>query len=278
MGINTLQSVCEIITTGNELLIGKILNTNGRWLVKRITSLGGRVTRVTVIEDCVEGISSVLEEALKRKTNFIFTVGGLGPTFDDKTLEGVSRALNRSLKLNYEAMKMVEEKYRKFVVEGRMKRVDLTSPRIKMTLLPEGAEPLINPVGTAPGVLIKTDGTTIISLPGVPSEMKAIFEQSVIPLLKRAMGDMTFFEVSIAVTIMESGIAPIIDKVMRDNPHVYIKSHPKGPEKTFNIELHLSTTAEDPKVARNRVSKALISLSELVQKEDGQIRAFKANN
>ena len=263
----------EIICVGTELLIGKTLNTNANWLAKRITSLGGKVVRISVIGDDINGIASSMKEAMQRKNDFIITVGGLGPTFDDKTLEGVAGALNRKLAVNDEALKMIEEKYRGYVEDGRMERFELTSPRVKMARLPEGAEPLRNPVGTAPGVVMKCDGKTIISLPGVPAEMKAIFEESVLPTLKRAAGDLTFFETSIDVTsVMESELAPVIDRVMHDNPYVYIKSHPKGAERVPRIEFHLSTTAKDSKVARNRVSKALSQLSEMIQRKGGKIK------
>ena len=263
----------EIICVGTELLIGKTLNTNANWLAKRITSLGGKVVKISVIRDDIDEIASTMRKAMQRKNDFIITVGGLGPTFDDKTLEGVAGALNLKLAVNNEALEMIKEKYRSYVEEGRMERFELTSPRVKMARLPKGAKPLRNPVGTAPGVMVKCDGKTIISLPGVPSEMKAIFEESVLPTLKRAAGDLTFFETSIDVTsVMESELAPVIDKVMHDNPYVYIKSHPKGAERVPRSEFHLSTTAKDPKVARNHVTKALSQLSEMIQSKGGKIK------
>jgi len=266
----------EIICVGTELLIGKTLNTNANWLAKRITSLGGRVTRITVISDDVDEIASTVKEAMQRKNEFIITVGGLGPTFDDKTLQGVAGGLDRKLAVNDEALNMIEGKYRNYVEEGRMEKFVLTSHRIKMAQLPEGAKPLRNPIGTAPGVTIECEGKTIISLPGVPSEMKAIFEETVLPILKRAAGHLTFFEASIQVAgVMESELAPIIDKVMHDNPYVYIKSHPKGTERTPRIEFHLSTTAENPDLARERVRRALANLRELIEKKGGRVKAAR---
>jgi molybdenum cofactor synthesis domain-containing protein len=266
----------EIICVGTELLIGKTLNTNANWLAKRITSLGGKVVRISVIRDDVKEIASSVKEAMQRKNEFIITVGGLGPTFDDKTLEGVARALGYKLMINDEALEMIKDKYRSYVKEGRMERFELTSSRVKMAKLPKEAKPLHNPVGTAPAVIMDCDGKTLISLPGVPPEMEAIFEQSVLPILKRAANDLTFFETSIDATdVMESELAPVIDNVMHDNPHVYIKSHPKGAERVPRIEFHLSTTAEDSKVARNRVSKALAQLSEIIQSKGGKIKSTK---
>jgi len=271
-----MRPLIEIICVGNELLIGKTLNTNAQWLAKRITSLGLSVRRITTVGDEVEEISSAVREAIQRKPSFVITTGGLGPTFDDKTLEGIAKALQRQLEIHDQALKMLEEKYRRFVEEGRMEKLELTPPRVKMARLPKGAEPLFNPVGTAPGVVVKHNETTIVALPGVPPEMKAIFEESLVPILKKAAGKVTFFETSIDVTgCMESAIAPLIERVMHDNPYVYIKSHPKFEEKIPHLELHLSTTAEESKTARKLVGTALIQLSEMIQEKGGKIKPSK---
>jgi nicotinamide-nucleotide amidase len=228
----------EIISVGNELLIGKVLNTNASWMAKRATSLGTAVSRITVISDDIPEISKAVLEAAKRKPRFIITTGGLGPTFDDKTLEGLAKALKQSLKVNEKALGMVKKKYDEYHREGRMESIELTPPRVKMATMPESAEPLHNPVGTAPGVKLNLRGTTLIALPGVPSEMEAIFEESVVPLLKREAGGIVFFEASIfADSIMESTLAPLIDKVMHDNAYIYIKSHPKSKENVPHIEI-----------------------------------------
>jgi molybdopterin-biosynthesis enzyme MoeA-like protein len=122
-------------------------------------------------------------------------------------------------------------------------------------------------------VLLKVRGTTLIALPGVPSEMEAIFEESVVPLLKKVAGDTTFFEASIfAGSVMESTLAPLIDQAMRENPWVYIKSHPKSEEERPRIELHFSTTAKDSRIAKKRLEKAIVQLSELVVKNGGVVK------
>jgi molybdenum cofactor synthesis domain-containing protein len=265
----------EIICVGNELLIGKTLNTNAQWLARRATSLGTAVNRITVVGDDVDEIAKAIREALGRKPRFIITTGGLGPTFDDKTLEGIAKALSRQLELNSKALQMVKEKYEAYAKAGRLDSAELTPPRIKMAKLPEGAEPLPNPVGTAPGVQIKIGNTDIIALPGVPSEMEAIFDGSVAALLKKEAGDAVFFETSIyADNIMESTLAPLIDVVMHDNPYVYIKSHPRGEERKPHIEIHLSTTAKDSKTAKDRIGKAIIQLSELIKGKGGKVKTF----
>ncbi len=269
----------EIICVGNELLMGKTLNTNAQWLAKRTTTLGLSARRITIVGDYVDEISSAVLEAMQRNPRFLITTGGLGPTFDDKTLEGLAKALECKLEIDEEALTMVKEKYRKYAEEDKIEKAELTPPRVKMAKLPAGAKPLSNPVGTAPGVTIEHGSITIFALPGVPSEMKAIFDRSVVSLLKQVAGDVTFFEISIEATgVIESKMAPLIDRVMHDNPYVYIKSHPKGAERIPRIEFHFSTTAKKSGVARKRVSKAFVQLSELIKEKGGKIKPIKAEH
>jgi len=274
-----LTNSIELIGVGNELLIGKIANTNAQWLAKRITITGLTVSRITVIGDDITEISKAILESLKRKPKMIITTGGLGPTFDDKTLEGISKALKRPLKVDPEAKKMVENKYHQYLKEGRIEdEVELTPPRVKMATLPENSKPLPNPVGTAPGVLIQIEDTSIIALPGVPPEMEAIFDGSVQPMLRKIAGNAVFYESSMAVDgVTESDLAPLIDKTMHDNPYIYIKSHPgQRSEGKSHLELHLSTTANDSEVARKRVTKALLQITDLIEEaKHGKVRFKK---
>jgi len=99
--------VMEIICVGNELLIGKTVNTNAQWMGKQATNLGVDVKRITTVQDVVEEIADVVREAIQRKPQFIVATGGLGPTFDDKTLEGIAKALNCKLEINEKALAMV---------------------------------------------------------------------------------------------------------------------------------------------------------------------------
>ena len=271
-----MSTKVEIICVGNELLIGKTLNTNAHWLAKKTTTLGLTVQRITVVGDDIGEIVQAVKEAVQRKPAFIITTGGLGPTFDDKTLEGVAKALGRRLERNEEALRMVEEKYKQYVAEGRMERFEMTPHRVKMATLPEGAKPLRNPVGTAPGVVAECEGVVLVMLPGVPQEMMAIFEESVEPLFRKAAGNLTFYEASVDVWgVPESALAPFIDEAMRSNPYVYIKSHPRAAEGTPHIELHISTTSEKAEEARRRISKALIQISEMIRREGGRVRSKK---
>jgi len=261
----------EIICVGNELLIGKILNTNAQWLSKRATAVGVAVKRVTVVADVVEETASAVCEALQRKPQFIITTGGLGPTFDDKTLESIAAALNRKLEVNPKALQMVKDRYEVYARE-RGGTAELTPPRIKMATIPEKTEPIHNPVGTAPAVRADLNGTILFALPGVPSEMEAIFEETILPLLKQASDGDSFYEKSLyAEGEMESNLAPLIDTVMHDNPEIYIKSHPKGKEDRPHMEIHFSIKSKEAEKPEEKLRKAAAQLASLIEKSGGKI-------
>ncbi|MGE5574549.1 MAG: molybdopterin-binding protein [Ignavibacteria bacterium] len=263
----------EIICVGNELLIGKIKDTNAHYIAKRATQLGVNVKRVTIIQDTIPEIASAICEAVERKPNFIITTGGLGPTFDDKTLQGLSEAIGQKVELNQKALAMVKQKLADYAQKRGLSRdIDLTPPRIKMAMLPKKTEPVNNPVGTAPGVRADMQGTVLFVLPGVPNEMEAILNETIEPLIKQTVGDKMFCERSIfADNIMESRLAPIIDQVMRDNLDVYIKSHPMQTENKPHIELHLTITVSKKQKPQEKLIKAAKELTDLVEKNGGLV-------
>ena len=262
----------EIICVGNELLIGKTLNTNAHWLGKQATDLGANVKRITLVQDIVDEIANIVQEAIVRKPQFIITTGGLGPTFDDKTLEGITKALNRKLEINQKALVMVKKKYKEYAGKRQLPTIiELTPPRVKMATIPEKTEPIKNPTGTAPGVRVDLEGTVLFALPGVPSEMEAIFTETVAPLLKQVVGDRVFCEKSMFLdNMMESRLAPLIDKVMSANKGVYIKSHPMGAENKPHIEIHLTIAAKAEEKPMKMLEKAMRQLSILVEENGGK--------
>ena len=141
---------------------------------------------------------------------------------------------------------MVKEKCEEYARKRQLSTtIELTPTRVKMATLPEKTEPINNPIGTAPGVRVDLEGTVLFALPGVPSEMEAIFTETIAPLLKQAVGDRVFCEKSMFLdNIMESNLAPLIDKVMSENKGVYIKSHPMGVENKPHIEIHLTISSQ----------------------------------
>lgn len=234
--MNATEPTAEIISIGNELLIGHTLDTNSHWMAKQFTKMGCIVQRVTQLRDSLDAISSGVRESVRRKPALLVTIGGLGPTYDDMTLRGVALGLNRRMELNEHALQLVKERYRNIDNEPRM-----TVYRRKMAILPQGGNALPNPVGTAPGVVMKVGNTTLFSLPGVPSEMKAIFRESIIPLIRK-MGTRSAYEAQVQIAgIIESALAPILDETRKAYPGLYFKSHPRGRETGVRplISLHI---------------------------------------
>jgi nicotinamide-nucleotide amidase len=270
--VKTTTATLEIICVGNELLIGKVVNTNASWLGKRATSLGIAVKRITVCADDVQEMAAVFREVFARKPDFIVSTGGLGPTFDDKTLLGIAEALGVQVAVNAEALRMVQERYVEYARKRNVPEGELTPARLKMATIPTGTIPVVNPIGTAPAVRADLDGSVLFVLPGVPIEMEAIFEDSIVPLLRLASGDVRFFEKSVfADGIFESNLAPLIDVVMKANPFVYIKSHVKREEGRPHIELHFSTSGKPAEHPEVQVEKAASELSSLILKAGGKV-------
>lgn len=112
------MAAVEIIAVGNELLLGDVLDTNTNWLCKKVTGLGGQVKRTAIIGDNLEAIAREIRSAMAQKADVIFTTGGLGPTADDMTLEGVARATASPLELNDEAPRLRQGQIRGIGREG----------------------------------------------------------------------------------------------------------------------------------------------------------------
>ena len=248
------------------MLIGKTLNTNAQWLSERITKLGGDIRRVTVIEDDVKTIALTLKEIVKRKPNLVITTGGLGPTFDDKTLQGFSKAFDRKLRLDKTALKLVKSRYSKIF---KNRRFELTQPRLKMAMLPMGAKAIQNPVGTAPAVMLTNNNVDFLILPGVPTELKAIFKNTITSLIKKKSVANFFYETSFIIYgLLESQIAPLIDEVLEEINQIYIKSHAQGGEGSGEsfLELHFTAKSKKQKTGENRIMQALILMTRLLSK------------
>ena len=256
----------ELLCIGNELLIGKTLNTNAHWLSQELTRLGADVTRVTVVNDDIRVIASTLREILRRRPDIVLTSGGLGPTFDDKTLQAFSRAFGKPLKLNPRALKLVRSRYREIL--GKRKP-QLTAPRLKMATLPARAKAIPNPVGTAPAVILAEREVKFIILPGVPAELQAIFKQSVSRQIKKIVGRQIFLEASYIVSgLLESQIAPLVEEVMNSIPDVYVKSHARVGEgrEGSSIELHFSSRARTGGIAKRRMLQSINLMTKLLGK------------
>ncbi|AUT03140.1 competence/damage-inducible protein A [Nostoc sp. CENA543] len=167
----------EIICVGTELLLGDILNGNAQYLAQQLAQLGIPHYHQTVVGDNPERIKQVIEIAISRANILIFT-GGLGPTPDDLTCETIADFFGAPL---VEDATIIEDITHKFAQRGRV----MTSSNRKQALIPQGADILPNPSGTAPGIIWQPrPDITILTFPGVPSEMHRMWEETAVPFLK----------------------------------------------------------------------------------------------
>jgi nicotinamide-nucleotide amidase len=263
----------EILCIGNELLIGKIQNTNSHWLAQQITSMGANVQRITTVPDIVSTIAECIRETAARKPRFIITTGGLGPTFDDKTMQAAAVALDQNISLNAVALEMVKTRITEYFRKHSLPLdLEMTPPRLKMAMLPERAEVVVNPVGTAPSICAVIGESELYVLPGIPREMEAIFTQTIAPKIRLATGSEIFAQSSIFTEdIGESKLAPLIDVVMMHNRGVYVKSHPLPSEGKAREELHLTMTEVAEKNPDEAVAKASKELCALILENGGVI-------
>lgn len=224
-----------IVAIGDELLTGRTLDYNSHWIAKRLTGLGVEVKRIIVIPDNKDEIIEAIQSALSKDVNIIVTTGGLGPTPGDVTLEAISIAMNKRLKLNEDALRMIKDRYEDLFELGHVSSKEITESRKKMALIPEGAIPFFNPIGVAPGVLMRiSKDKLIISLPGVPSEMMYLLEQ-ILRYLSLSPGDKFIKTREMTIEVKdESLLAEILTEVRDKFPEINIKSYPVGfGEKVF---------------------------------------------
>jgi nicotinamide-nucleotide amidase len=255
-----------ILVVGNEILDGVVLDTNSQWIINHLKPLGFQVHETITIRDNVEAIGKALNRLIDDGCGLIFTTGGLGPTHDDMTLQGIAHGLDLPLELDQASLNIVTRQYRVLHQRGIIESGEITDSRRKMAILPRGSRPLDNRVGGAPGVLLETRGSTIICLPGVPLELKWIFDDQVAPILKSMVREV-YAERIVALPLRdESTLAPIIDQVMAEAPGVYVKSlvKPYGEE---GIRLWVSSLGENQGEVEEKVARAVERLVELTREK-----------
>ena len=188
----------EIVTIGDELLLGFTVDTNSGFLGRELANLGITVARHTTCGDDIGIIVETLREALNR-TGTVITTGGLGPTADDMTIEAVARLFDRELVRDDAIAHWLEQRWTSFRRSGAMPQSNY-----KQAMIPRGAEIGANPVGSAPGVLVTDErGRWVATLPGVPREARAMFTESLRPRLAALAGDATVVR---SVTLRTVGI------------------------------------------------------------------------
>ncbi len=170
----------ELLTIGDELLLGFTVDTNGAWLARELAAHGIMVTRRTSVSDDAAEIAAAVEAALAR-TGAVITTGGLGPTSDDLTKPAIAKLFGRAM---HEDARVVESLHQRWTSLGR--RGEIPRSNLQQALIPDGAEILANGHGTAPGIWLEDDrGRWAAMLPGVPREMRGMFADALLPRILR---------------------------------------------------------------------------------------------
>ncbi len=216
--------IAELVTTGSELLLGQIVNTNAAYMAQELNRMGVDVCFQTTVGDNRARMKEVLAHALTR-ADLVITSGGLGPTRGDITKEVSAEVMGRTMALDEECVTRLKAHFARL---GR----EMTENNLRQAMIPEGAHIFVNHAGTAPGVAIEKDGKLLVNLPGPPSEMKDMFQRSLVPYLveKYDISSIIYSRVLHTYGIGESMLETKIDDLIlaQKNPTLALLIRPTG--------------------------------------------------
>ncbi len=222
----------EIISVGTEIVIGDIVDTNSEYISKRLAELGINCYFHSTVGDNEQRLSNLFSQAFKR-SDVVFLTGGLGPTYDDMTKEVVAKVLGLDMVFH-------EESYDRIIQIFKCSKRKLTDNNKKQAYIPQGATVLVNENGTAPGILVESNGKIVILLPGPPHELKPMFESSVMPFFQKETG-MTI--VSKRVYLYDIGES-LIEDILKEKMVAY--SNPTIAPYSGKDGIYLRITASAP--------------------------------
>lgn len=239
----------EIISIGDELLIGQVINTNSSWLAETLNLAGIDVRQITAIADDRDEILRALQEAEKR-ADVILMTGGLGPTKDDITKNVLCDFFEDKLLVHQGVLENVRSFFKR-------KGVDPTKLNEDQALVPSKSSVLENPVGTAPGLLFRKNKKVFVAMPGVPYEMKYLTEKYVVPeLVKRNKGQLIIHKTILTQGLGESFLAQKIDPWVRDLPNsIKLAYLPSPGIVRLRLTAHGDSLQQMEKLLANRVDE-----------------------
>ena len=212
----------EIVAIGSELLLGQIIDTNSAWMAQRLSTLGINLFYKTVVGDNPGRMKEVIGQALDR-SDLVITSGGLGPTQDDLTREIVAKATGRRLVLHQDLLEQIERRFRR-------RGLIMTANNERQAYVPEGAIPVENPNGTAPSFIVEDPRGVIFALPGVPFELKWLFDNQVMPYVRAKfnLSEIITYRVLKVADMGESSVDDRIGSLIANsrNPTVGVLAHP----------------------------------------------------
>lgn len=250
----------EIIAVGTELLMGQIANTNAQYISEKMAELGISVLYHVVVGDNEQRLREVTLQAKNRSDIIIFT-GGLGPTEDDLTKETISDVFGKKTVLHEESLEKMLAYIKGWTRETMPKN------NIKQAYLPEGSISIPNNNGTAPGCIIEGEDSTAILLPGPPSENRPMFEETVMPYLKKKTGVALYSKVLRLFGIGESAAALRIDDLIKNQTNPTIAPYAKDAELTFRITAMAEKEEQAEKLLSPTVEKMYREFGEYIYAE-----------
>jgi nicotinamide-nucleotide amidase len=247
----------EIVTIGDELLLGFTVDTNAAYMARELAGVGIEIVRRATCGDDAESIGEAVRDALER-TGAVITTGGLGPTSDDRTKDAIAAVFGRRMRLDHEILKRLTERW-----EARFTQ-PLPEPNKQQALIPEGAEILTNRHGSAPGIWLEDDaGRWVAMLPGVPREMRGMLGDELMPRLKARFGESptivrsaTLRTTGIAESLLAERLADVA-KGIDGLPLAYLPS-PDG------VDLRLTARGMSPESADLVLGAGIGALKEKV--------------
>jgi nicotinamide-nucleotide amidase len=243
----------EIISIGTEILLGEITDTNSVYIARSLRDLGINLYFMTSVGDNEARIANSISIALSR-ADIVITTGGLGPTVDDMTRPAVATATGRGLTFHQHLLDSIAERFAGF-------RATMTENNRRQAYLPDNAILIENPVGTAPCFVVEYEGKIVISLPGVPREMKFLMVESVIPFLqKRYQLGIIKAKVLRTAGIGESALDDLIGTEILEasNPTVGLAAH------SGVVDMRITAKAENLQQADNMIATIETQLRERV--------------
>ena len=245
----------ELITIGDEILIGQIINTNAVFLAKELNKIGIEIAQITSISDQKEHIIEALDASTKRAEVVILT-GGLGPTKDDLTKHTLCEYFNDTLIENEEILAHIEEIFKKYI------NTPINNQNRQQALLPSKATIFKNDHGTASGMWFEKKGQVIISLPGVPFEMKSLMNQSVIPQLqKHFIRPFILHKTIMTYGLGESAIAERIEAWENNLPQTIKLAYLPN---IGRVRIRLSSVGSDEELLKNTINSEIEKLLPLI--------------
>ncbi len=246
-----------ILSIGKEIISGIINDTNSFFISSKLTAIGIYNRYIIALDDEEQDIIDCFKRCLD-KVDIVISTGGLGPTFDDITIQSVAKALNKKLILSENSYKRIEKFYLNLFKEGKIDYPEMNDKRKKMAYVPEGAVELDNKTGAASGIYIKENKKHIFCLPGVPKEFKPMFEFEVLSILKKMSSGVTInrtYEFSIND---ETVLSKAVDKIITMSD-VYIKSLPTGFD-SDTMGVRFTASGKDEKECLKKIESAKNSL------------------